>query len=298
MIRLAHLADIHLGARLRALPEYPGGPVIDPVQTAYDAFDALRQRILAERYDGVLIAGDLFDRHEADPRVLAAAQRALDDLHDAGIPVALAWGNHDAESPLPQQLRTPPSCWIAPVDAPATHHWPDLGIAVHACSIAARDEHRDLAADYPAPLPGVTDIGVLHTSLTGERSRRPCAPTTSAVLDARGYDYWALGHIHQRTWIGTAAYAGSPHPARKSETGPRGYLELRVGRTLTAHAVDTSPVVRETLTVATEDEIWKQFDNYPATASTVIWTLHGPDHLLEPARDAAREHPGFTVGKP
>ncbi|MFE3254889.1 exonuclease SbcCD subunit D [Nocardia sp. NPDC059091] len=298
MIRLAHVADIHLGARLRAVPDYPGCPAIDPVEDAYAAFAALLQRILDERYDGVLLAGDLFDRHEATPRALATAEQALADLHDAGIPVALIWGNHDAESTLPQHLRLPPTTWLAPAGNPATHHWPDLGIALHAQSIAARDDLRDLAVGYPTPLAAATNIALLHTSLTGEHSRRACAPTTLATLAAHGYDYWALGHVHQRTHLGPASYAGSPHPARKSETGPRGYLELRLSGTFTTHPVDTSPVIREPLTATTEDDIWKQFDNYPPTARLVIWTLNAPTHLLAPARAAARNYPNFAVALP
>ena len=41
MAVLAHIADLHVGARLRGVPNYPGAPQIDPVETAYAAFDAL-----------------------------------------------------------------------------------------------------------------------------------------------------------------------------------------------------------------------------------------------------------------
>ncbi|WP_019930803.1 DNA repair exonuclease [Nocardia sp. BMG111209] len=299
MIRLAHVADVHLGARLRATPDYPGCPPIDPVGDAYAAFEILRQRLLTGDYDGVLIAGDLFDRHEPTPRALAAASAALGDLHDAGIPVALAWGNHDAESPLPRQLRLPPTCWVAPTGAAGTRYWPDQGIALHARSVDMPDEVRDLAADYPKPVTGWTNIGMLHTSLGGERSRRVCAPTTVPTLADRRYDYWALGHVHERLVINPdpmVAFAGNPHPARKFERGPRGFLELHCAdETVTAHAVDTSPIVRETLTAETESDIRALFDEYPAVGRTILWTLSGPPDLLPAAREAAREHPGFAV---
>ncbi|MCU1642236.1 MAG: repair exonuclease [Nocardia sp.] len=298
MIRFAHIADVHLGARLRAVPEYPGCPPIDPVQAAYDAFDVLMRRILDGRYDGVLIAGDLFDRHEATPRALSAANAALADLHDAGIPVALIWGNHDAESPLPAQLLPPPTCWVAPIEAPATHFWPDSGIALHAQSIGDPDELRDLAAHYPDPVAEWTNIGLLHTSLTGNSSRRPCAPTTLTTLTTTGYDYWALGHVHRRLPVSHApavAYAGNPYPARRTEYGPRGFLEVRPVGPATVVRIDTSPVIREILTADTESDIWKQFADYPAGNRTIIWTLSGPAELLQPARDAARHYPGFAV---
>jgi DNA repair exonuclease SbcCD nuclease subunit len=296
MIRVAHVADIHLGARLRHLPDCPD---IDPTEAAYDAFAALLHRLLSERYDAILCAGDLFDRDAGTPRALRTAQSALNDLHEAGIPVALIWGNHDAESPLPHQLRLPQSAWLAPVDTPATCRWHDIGIAVHAQSIGDRDETRDLAAIYPAPIPYWTNIGMLHTSLTGEHSRRVCAPTTLATLTARGYDYWALGHVHQRSALAhdpPVAYPGSAHPAKKTEFGTRGFLEIRfTAGAVTLYPVDTAPLVREILTATAEQDVRNQFAAYQSRGRTVVWTLHGPAQLLEPARTAAREHPGFVV---
>ncbi len=39
----------------------------------------------------------------------------------------------------------------------------------------------------------------MHTSLAGAPGHDPYAPCTVAELHASGFDYWALGHIHQRT---------------------------------------------------------------------------------------------------
>ncbi|MFJ9367457.1 hypothetical protein ACIRRA_23955 [Nocardia sp. NPDC101769] len=89
-----------------------------------------------------------------------------------------------------------------------------------------------------------------------------------------------------------------PPSRRKSETGPRGFLELRLSGTLTTNPVDTSPVIRETLTATTEDDIWKHFDNYPSATHLVIWTLNAPTQLLAPARAAARNYPNFAVALP
>jgi exonuclease SbcD len=298
MIRLAHVADIHLGARLRGLPDYPGCPEIDPVESAYDAFAALLDRILTGGYDGVLLAGDLFDRNEVTARARSVAEAALADLHDAGIPVALIWGNHDAESPLPAQLRLPPTTWLAGPQTPSTRFWDHAGLAIHAQSIADPDEGRDLAAGYPDAVPGLRNIGVLHTSLTGVHSRRTCAPTTVETLAARRYDYWALGHVHQRRTIAAdplAAYSGSGHAAREHEFGPHGYLEVSGTSTMSIVPVDTAPVIRETLVAATQADIQNCFASYPDTNAIVVWTLRGPRSLLGPAREAARCHPGFAV---
>jgi DNA repair exonuclease SbcCD nuclease subunit len=76
---------------------------------------------------------------------------------------------------------------------------------------------------------GMFNIGVLHTSLTGSADHDTYAPTNEAVLRSKGYDYWALGHIHQRSeppissnpFIG---YSGNTQGRHIRETGPRGCL--------------------------------------------------------------------------
>ncbi len=46
-------------------------------------------------------------------------------------------------------------------------------------------------------MPGWFNLGVLHTSCTGHAAHETYAPCSVADLAARGYEYWALGHIHE-----------------------------------------------------------------------------------------------------
>ena len=46
-------------------------------------------------------------------------------------------------------------------------------------------------------MPGWFNLGILHTSCTGHAAHETYAPCSIADLAARGYDYWALGHIHE-----------------------------------------------------------------------------------------------------
>lgn len=300
MVVLAHVADVHLGARLRGMPHYPGAPDIDPVELAYAAFDAMVASVLNGRYDGVLLAGDLFDRGVPDSRALDAANDAFAAFDDAGLPVAMVLGNHDVESALPRHLRLPPGAWLAPADGARTVRWPDAGVAVHGRSIADPSEPDDLTDAYPAREKDFWNVGLLHTSLAGDRSKRVLAPTTVANLERIGYDYWALGHVHQRIADSArVAYAGSVHPSRRPELGPRGHLrvELLGQRTPQLTPIDTSPVVREKLIAQSGDDVADVFAQYPRATHNpiVVWTLDGPPSLLEAAREIASHHDGFAV---
>ncbi len=85
------------------------------------------------------------------------------------------------------------------------------GTALHGQSYATRDPGRDLAADYPAPIHEVFNIGVLHTALSGGRPpHAPYAPCTPQQLAAKGYRYWALGHVHDHEIVATQPYIVFP----------------------------------------------------------------------------------------
>ncbi|MFD6885732.1 exonuclease SbcCD subunit D [Streptomyces sp. NPDC059957] len=316
-IRVAHLADLHIGSALRGLADYPGAPAIDRREAPYEALSAAVHRIAGGGYDAVLVAGDVFDRRHTDARALAACQDALGAFHEAGLRTVVVSGNHDAETPLPHKLNLPPSVRWLGADAPESVTWPDLGITVHGQSVAVPDERRDLAAGFPRAIPGAVNIGLLHTSLHGAWSRRICAPADPRTLARAGYDYWALGHVHHRLVPGAgafAAYPGNTHARGPAESGGRGFTELliegpaadpdpsrdpgRERRRIRILPVDTAPVRYETLHLpypqTAEAELRDRFAAVPeppagGAGAVVVWTLSAatPPDLLHEARALA-----------
>lgn len=321
-IRVAHLADLHIGSALHGLAQYPGAPAIDRSAAPYEALRAAVRHIVEGGYHAVLIAGDVFDRRHADARALAACQDTLGAFHEAGLRTVVVSGNHDAQTPLPHKLNLPPSVrWLA-ADAPESVAWPDLGITVHGQSVAEPDERRDLAAGYPRAMPGAVNIGLLHTSLHGAWSRRICAPADPRTLARAGYDYWALGHVHHRLIPGAGAFAvypGNTHARGPGEPGGRGFTELLIEgpasgpapdpapgsvaapgpggdrRRITVRPVDTAPVRYETLHLpypaTAEAELRDRFAALaePPAGGCVVWTLSAatPPGLLHEARALA-----------
>jgi DNA repair exonuclease SbcCD nuclease subunit len=147
-------------------------------------------------------------------------------LERAGISVYLKRGNHDAASEVTRALTLPGNVHVFDADRPQTIRRDDLRVALHGRSFSERATPNDLAATYPDPVPGFFNIGVLHTSLAGYAAHDPYAPTSLDILRSRGYDYWALGHVHAREVLQAEypriIYCGNPQGRHAGETGAKG----------------------------------------------------------------------------
>ena len=100
-----------------------------------------------------------------------------------------------------------------------------LNVAVHGQSFANGDVRDDLSADYPAALPGKFNIGVLHTCATGRDGHDSYAPCKLEGLISKGYNYWALGHIHKREVLNEnpfIIFPGNIQGRHIRESGPKG----------------------------------------------------------------------------
>lgn len=229
--KILHIADPHIDSPLKGLARYPGLPDDQIRGATRRAFENAVQFALRERVDLVLIAGDLFDGAWRD---MGTGLWAVDQFHRlraADISVALIRGNHDALSKVAPRLDWPDNVYEFASDKAECWRLESIGVAVHGQSFGHQAESRDLAAEYPAAAASLFNIGLLHTSLAGSPEHDTYAPTSVEVLNDKGYDYWALGHIHQRSIIETSApicYAGNLQGRHIRETGPKGAVLLNV----------------------------------------------------------------------
>ena len=226
-MKFLHTADIHLDSPLRGLSAYPDAPA-DRLRTATrDAFDNLVTRAIEEPVDFMVIAGDVYDGDWKDFNTGLFFVRQMGRLRAAGISVYLLYGNHDAESDMTRRLELPDNVHVFPSAKAGSFRVEPLKVALHGRSFKVAATTENLAAGYPAPVPGWLNIGVLHTALEGNAAHANYAPCSVAELEARGYQYWALGHVHEhRVWRGptTIAYPGNLQGRHIREAGARGAL--------------------------------------------------------------------------
>lgn len=225
MVRFIHAADIHLDSPLVGLSRYEGAPV-EALRTATrSAFSALVDLAIAESVDFMVIAGDLYDGNWRDYNTGLFFCKEMGRLAAAGIPAYVLFGNHDAQSEITKQLPLPANVYCFSARAPQTFRMESLRVALHGQSFKTAATLDNLAAGYPDVVPGWLNIGVLHTALEGHASHSPYAPCAIPELVAKGYDYWALGHVHEygvrheRPWV---VYSGNLQGRHARETGARG----------------------------------------------------------------------------
>jgi len=224
-MRFLHCADIHLDSPLRGLERYEGAPVAEVRAAPRRAFENLIALAERERVDFVLIAGDLFDGDWQDFNTGLFFVHAMTRLAEAGIGVYLIRGNHDAASRISHALRLPAGVHLLDARRPQSVVDEALGLAVHGQSFATAAVTEDLAGAYPRALPGRFNIGLLHTALGGRAGHAPYAPTSVEVLRSKGYDYWALGHVHSRELVAERpriVFPGNIQGRHVRETGSKG----------------------------------------------------------------------------
>jgi DNA repair exonuclease SbcCD nuclease subunit len=231
MFKFLHAADIHLDSPLHKLDSYDGAPVDELRQATRRACDNMVQTAIAEKVSFVLIAGDLYDGDWKDYNTGLHFVSQMVKLREAGIPVYIVAGNHDAASKITKKLKLPDNVHLFSANKPETFTIDDLSVAIHGQSFAKPAVKKDLSNNYPTLLSGHFNIGVLHTCASGREGHEPYAPCTMDGLRSKGYDYWALGHVHQYETLldnPLVVFSGCIQGRHIKETGPKGCLLITV----------------------------------------------------------------------
>ena len=240
-MRFIHTADLHIDSPLRGLSRYEGAPLERLRGATRRALERLVDLAVDERIDFLLIAGDLYDRDWQDFHTGLFVREQMVRLGRAGIAVFIVQGNHDARGVISRQVPWPDNVKVFSSRTAETAHLPALGVAIHGHSFPDREVPEDLVPNYPAALAGCFNIGLLHTSLTGAEGHDSYAPTSLPVMKSRGYDYWALGHVHARQVVcevPRVVFPGNLQGRHARETGAKGCELVTVdGGTLQARFV-------------------------------------------------------------
>lgn len=228
--RFIHTADIHLDSPLKGLAGYDPAVAGRIGAAGREALDTLIGVAIDERAAFVVIAGDLYDGDWRDYQTGLFFVGQMARLARAGVRAFVVHGNHDAESQITRRLKLPENVHVFSARKPESVVLSELGAALHGQSFAQREVSANMALGYPPPHEGAFNIGLLHTGLGGSSTpgagaHASYAPCTLDDLVNRGYDYWALGHVHKRGVLRErphVVFPGNIQGRHIRETGAKG----------------------------------------------------------------------------
>lgn len=239
-MKLIHLSDLHIGKRL-----HEASLLEDQAYILDQIVDIVRQ----EAPDGVLIAGDVYDKTVPPAEAVCLLDEFLVKLAASGAPVLLISGNHDSPERLSFASRLleksrlyiapvyegrvspvtledecgPVDIWLLPFVKPIhlRHFFPEETVDSYTDALACAIRHMDLD-------PSRRNVLVTHQFVTGasrcdseQVSVGGADNVDAAVFDP--FDYVALGHIHGPQDVGSprVRYCGTPLKYSFSEAGQR-----------------------------------------------------------------------------
>lgn len=204
MIRLLHLADLHLDAK----PSYLADKAEERGKDFLNAFERAVNFALDLENDihAIVIAGDLFDSSSPSTECVRFTVNQLKGLKKANIPIVMVPGNHDSLSMPGSVFADPPSQLRKLVNfatSPNIERFCTLtinGEEVHFYGMAWDPGRSTPPFDqFKAEADDSFHIAVIHGTLEGAHfydlhSRD--VPLSLDNLTNSGMDYIALGHIH------------------------------------------------------------------------------------------------------
>ncbi len=255
-MKLIHLSDLHLGKRVN------GFSMMEDQRYILKQILELAQE---EHPDGLLIAGDVYDKGIPTVEAVQLLNDFLCRLAQAGIPVFLISGNHDSAERLAfgAELLESRRVHISPVydgklkKVTLTDEYGPVHVYLMPFLKPAyvRHVHPEAEADsYESAVQAVLDrtsvnfaernVLVAHQFVTGAKSCESEEISVGGIEQVnssvfRNFDYVALGHIHSPQSVGreTVRYCGTPlkysfSESRQTKTvtlvtlGPKGEVQI------------------------------------------------------------------------
>lgn len=255
-VRIAHAADIHLGAR----PYH----IVQREKDIYIAFHELIDKVIKERADYLILAGDIFQEPTPKNAARKVFRDALKELREKGVRVVGILGDHD----VPRMYDIPPTADLASEEFQLLEASPRKRSSIGEFSInVIRNKRIDLAITglcvrkYGKNENIGEDLRHAENLLKGHRIKvlvlhqaikEKWPFDTSAIpmgMIPREVDYVAMGHIHNRFEMpwgnGKLAYPGSIEALRFNEwnNGEKGFYLVD----LDGYSVETQFVKLESI---------------------------------------------------
>lgn len=234
-----HAADLHIGSPFKGVSAQAPAVAQQLREATLRSYQNIIDTAISSDAAFVVLAGDIYDSVEHNLFAQLAFVAGLNKLAERGIAVYVAHGNHDSLSAGHATIEFPKNTIV--FSEKVTAHTVRSGDAgeplamVAGISYPQAQEHRNLARLFgevdTESHSGLFKIAVLHCNVGGEAAHANYAPCTVADLLAMNFDYWALGHVHERKILSehpAVVYPGNAQGRNIRECGARGCYVVTV----------------------------------------------------------------------
>ena len=229
MIKLIHAADIHLDSPFAMLDLQKSELRRQELRSS---FDALINLAYSTRANLMIISGDLFNSAYVTHETLSMITRGFESIPDCRI--VIAPGNHDpaGEGGVYKKIKFSDNVYVFDSSEISSFDFPEINCTVYGYAFISNRMEK-----FPVLTPPELDktrINILaaHADMTSPIS--PYAPLSERELESLGFDYAALGHIHNFEGVKTLvcggyyAYSGCLEGRGFDETGEKGVITARL----------------------------------------------------------------------
>lgn len=231
MVRFIHCADLHFDRSfegISAIQEQQGEFLDYNRQT----LQAIVDLAVTEAVDFVLFAGDTFHQNRPTLRTQRLFFEQMNRLAQQDILVYLCFGNHDYYEASRYWFDFPKNVILYTSEDVRTIEGvtkEQERYAISAFSYTHKWLEASKVPEFPQRYPVDVHLGMYH----GEVGSKHYAPFQPTEMQTKGYDYWALGHIHVPTVVMNQPpirYAGAPIGHTRKETQTVGVLLVSIQR--------------------------------------------------------------------
>ncbi|EKR6379779.1 exonuclease SbcCD subunit D [Listeria monocytogenes] len=251
-IQFLHMADLHLDSPFIGLSTLPQ-PLFSAIQeSTFQSLERITTVAIKEAVDFILIAGDIYDSEDQSVRAQARFSKEMKRLEVANIPVFMIHGNHDFIEKHKEKLTLPSNVHVFSEQVEVMSHKTATGVSVNIYGFSYNERHIRSSRVDKYKIQGNADfhIALLHGSeVSSSEEHDVYAPFRVQEISKKGFDYWALGHIHKRQLLAESPsiyYPGNIQGRNRKESGEKGASIITLSEaSTTIDFIGTSPIIWE-----------------------------------------------------
>ena len=237
-IRFVHTSDLHLDTPFKGLSQLNTELAKRLKGAGFNTFSRIVDICLDEKVDFLIISGDTFDGEIKSLAAQLGFVSELKRLSEKSIPTYIVCGNHDPLESWLSSLQLPEHVYRFGSSEVETVSYERDGrhlATIGGISFQSKEEDNNLAINYHLNAntgDSAFSIAILHGTVGTPGLHKNHAPFRLDDIHRKGFDYWALGHIHKRQVVKerhpAVVYPGNPQGRDFGETGCKGCCLIEI----------------------------------------------------------------------